>query len=159
MDAQIKKDIKEREYIENKSRFDHFNERLKTVSEQADRCKTLAIELKKKAERQGQLTAEITAQFADLPSSLDELDEMLEGERARANLNIDTDPRVVEEFQSRKRDLATKRATFDAKQAELVAVRADIEGTQKAWVPAIEKLTEGISTKFSLNFQKLENYL
>lgn len=50
----------------------------------------------------GAPTAKEQEAFAALPETLEELDLLLAGERARAEMNVDTDPALIAQYETRR---------------------------------------------------------
>jgi predicted nucleic acid-binding Zn-ribbon protein len=72
------------------------------VTHEFNRHKQVAQMLLEEAQKAGELTDEMREKFAELPETFEELEEMLVSERAKAELNIDTDPRIVDQYRTRK---------------------------------------------------------
>lgn len=94
--------------------------------------------------------------FAALPDTLDEIDALLAQETAKAALNLDTDESVVLEFDQRRRVIEERREVYDANRKKLAATTRELETIRGDWEPTLDSLTEKISERFAIYFERRE---
>lgn len=123
---------------------------------QLETCKANAHHLLQQAQSRGEMTAEVREKFAHLPDSLDELDEMLAAERAKAELNIDTDPQVLEQYKRRKTLIEEKYRKLERQQKELEEMQQRMSALKEAWEPRVLSLISGLSERFSEYFDRMK---
>lgn len=69
------------------------------------KAKHEAAELKTKAETAAPFTPKLSELFATLPNTLEQLDEAIEDARARADVSYSTNPKVIEEYEARCKEV------------------------------------------------------
>ncbi|KAF5388335.1 hypothetical protein D9615_000804 [Tricholomella constricta] len=87
--------------------------------------------------------------------TLDELQAALETQRANLDLNLNTNPGVVEQYEKRKRDIEQLEKTIEEKQAKAEKLESKIKNARDQWQPALEKLVTSIGQKFSTSFDRI----
>ncbi|GLB34268.1 putative P-loop containing nucleoside triphosphate hydrolase protein [Lyophyllum shimeji] len=105
-----------------------------------------------KAEENG--TTPPSAEGVDL-RTLDELQADLETQRANLDLNLNTNPGVVEQYEKRKRDIEQLGKTIEEKQKKAERIERNIQIARDNWQPALEKLVASIGEKFSASFDRI----
>ncbi|KAF8237930.1 P-loop containing nucleoside triphosphate hydrolase protein [Tricholoma matsutake] len=90
----------------------------------------------------------------DLRTS-EELREELETQRANLDLNLASNPGVVEQYEKRKREIAELEKTIEEKQKKAAKVERNIRNARDNWQPALEKLVASIGEKFSASFDRI----
>ena len=117
--------------------------------------KAKARRLLNEAKELGEIMDDLQELFADLPEELEEIDAMIIAEHTRADLNVETDPEVIRQYQHRKNQISEKRTLFEARTDELNATRADLGAIRTVWEPTFTQLVEQISARYSMEFSKI----
>ena len=68
-------------------------------------AKDEAANLKRKAEETAPFTPKLGELFATLPNTLEQLDEAIADARARADVSYSTNPKVIEEYEARCKEV------------------------------------------------------
>ncbi|KAG6841292.1 hypothetical protein C0991_012462 [Blastosporella zonata] len=87
--------------------------------------------------------------------SLEELQAELFTQQANLELNLNTNPGVVEQYEKRKHDIEVLEKTIERKQAEAERIEKSIKTAKEKWQPALEKLVASIGEKFSASFDRI----
>ncbi|KAG5644817.1 hypothetical protein DXG03_007639 [Asterophora parasitica] len=95
-----------------------------------------------------------TAAGVDL-RTMDELETELDTQRANLDLNLNTNPGVVEQYEKRKRDIEVLGKTIEEKTNKAAKIERDIKTARDKWQPALEKLVASIGEKFSAAFDRI----
>jgi chromosome segregation ATPase len=93
--------------------------------------------------------------FADIPSTVEELENLLAREKAKLELSDDTDPALIEMFKKRREEIRTKESRHGNLEKELDSMRSSIEPIKNNWENGITSLVDHISDKFSDYFEKI----
>ncbi|KAF8076878.1 hypothetical protein FPV67DRAFT_1605252 [Lyophyllum atratum] len=104
------------------------------------------------AEQNG--TTPPSAEGVDL-RSLEELQAELERQRANLDLNLNTNPGVVEQYEKRKRDIEQLGKTIEEKQNKADKIERSIKSARDNWQPALQRLVASIGEKFSASFDRI----
>ncbi|KAG5651262.1 hypothetical protein H0H81_009306, partial [Sphagnurus paluster] len=86
---------------------------------------------------------------------VEELERDLETQRANLDLNLNTNPGVVEQYEKRKRDIEQLTQTVDSRQTKADRIEQNIRSARERWQPALEKLVASIGEKFSAAFDRI----
>jgi chromosome segregation ATPase len=140
--AQHERLIASSQYKEKQMQLD----RIATAFEEA---KTRAKELRERAQQRAPLTEEMKALFAQLPNTLEELDERILTLRAKADLNWSTNPKVIEDYEKRKAEIDTLENELNQQQHVLEERRIQIEKLKQSWLPEIQRIVAAINTSFA----------
>ncbi|KAF9458464.1 P-loop containing nucleoside triphosphate hydrolase protein [Collybia nuda] len=87
--------------------------------------------------------------------SLEELQADLDTQRANLELNLNTNPGVVEQYEKRKRDIEQLEKTIEEKQKKAEKIERNIRNARENWQPALERLVTSIGEKFSASFDRI----
>ncbi|KAF9528049.1 P-loop containing nucleoside triphosphate hydrolase protein [Crepidotus variabilis] len=85
----------------------------------------------------------------------DELQAELENQKATLELNMITNPGVVEQYEKRKRDIETLEKTLADRKKREERLQKQIKGARDNWHPALKKLVGSIGKKFSAAFDRI----
>lgn len=91
-------------------------------------------------------------QFGLLPENLEELQDLLATERAKASLNVDTDPHLVEQFREREKQIRNLENKLLESKESLEALNEGMQETRDSWEPKLDELGKKIGDKFSEYF-------
>lgn len=130
----------ERRYSDLNDEFEYRKKRAKDLLEQA--------------RREGDPDADLQAKFEQFPEDLGELDLLLASERAKAELNIDTDPAVVQQYETRRQKLDQLRGSLAVHKAELNEIAEKFDAVKKPWEHRLDKLIVGLRERFSASFER-----
>ncbi|KAF8637018.1 hypothetical protein AX17_003102 [Amanita inopinata Kibby_2008] len=87
--------------------------------------------------------------------SLDELKTELETQRANLELNLNTNPGIVEQYERRKREIEALEKSLEEKHKRVSKYERSIKTARDNWQPALEKLVASIGEKFSAAFDRI----
>ncbi|KAG5721327.1 Structural maintenance of chromosomes protein 5, partial [Termitomyces sp. T112] len=86
--------------------------------------------------------------------TVDELQAELNRQQAKLELNLNTNPGVVEQYEKRKRDIEVLEKTIETKQKSAEKIERSIKAARDNWQPGLEKLVASIGEKFSASFDR-----
>ncbi|KAG5351347.1 hypothetical protein C0989_006899 [Termitomyces sp. Mn162] len=87
--------------------------------------------------------------------TVDELQAELNRQQAKLELNLNTNPGVVEQYEKRKRDIEVLEKTIETKQKSAEKIEKSIKAARDNWQPGLEKLVASIGEKFSASFDRI----
>ncbi|KAH0588207.1 hypothetical protein H2248_006920 [Termitomyces sp. 'cryptogamus'] len=87
--------------------------------------------------------------------TVDELQAELNRQQAKLELNLNTNPGVVEQYEKRKRDIEVLEKTIETKQKSAEKIERSIKAARDNWQPGLEKLVASIGEKFSASFDRI----
>ncbi|KAF9476726.1 P-loop containing nucleoside triphosphate hydrolase protein [Pholiota conissans] len=87
--------------------------------------------------------------------SVDELQAELDTQRANLEMNLNTNPGVVEQYEKRKRDIEQLEKTIEGRKKKEEKIARDIKNARDNWQPALQDLVNSIGKKFSAAFDRI----
>ncbi|MCI4388625.1 hypothetical protein PGIGA_G00088170 [Pangasianodon gigas] len=93
--------------------------------------------------------------FSELPNTLDEIDAMLDEEKARAEGFADLSERVVEEYNQREKEIKEMEKELEEKTKDLNTYRQNISEAKERWLIPLKQLVDQINEKFSDFFRSM----
>ncbi|KAJ6562746.1 hypothetical protein DFH09DRAFT_1159548 [Mycena vulgaris] len=87
--------------------------------------------------------------------SMDELQTELEKQEANLEMNMNTNPGVVEQYEKRKRDIEVLEKTIEGRQRQADKIEKNIKNARDNWEPALQSLVTSIGKKFSAAFDRI----
>ncbi|XP_036451673.1 structural maintenance of chromosomes protein 5 [Colossoma macropomum] len=93
--------------------------------------------------------------FSELPDTLDEIDAMLNEERARAECFTGLSEAVVEEYNKREKEIKNMEKELEEKTNALNTYRQNISEAKERWLNPLKSLVEQINEKFSDFFRSM----
>ncbi|KAJ7183001.1 hypothetical protein C8R43DRAFT_1145589 [Mycena crocata] len=87
--------------------------------------------------------------------SLEELQVELGTQEANLEMNMNTNPGVVEQYEKRKRDIEVLQNTIDGKERRANKIEKDIKVARDNWEPALQALVASVGKKFSAAFDRI----
>ncbi|KAJ7180479.1 P-loop containing nucleoside triphosphate hydrolase protein [Mycena filopes] len=105
------------------------------------------------AEKKGQDPPE-PAENVDM-RSMEELQTELEKQEANLEMNMNTNPGVVEQYEKRKEDIAVLAKTIEGRQRQANKIEKGIKVARDNWEPALQSLVTSIGKKFSAAFDRI----
>ncbi|KAL7847854.1 hypothetical protein AOLI_G00225720 [Acnodon oligacanthus] len=93
--------------------------------------------------------------FSELPDTLDEIDAMLNEERARAECFTGLNEAVVEEYNKREKEIKNMEKELEEKTNALNTYRQNISEAKERWLNPLKLLVEQINEKFSNFFRSM----
>ncbi|NWW53696.1 SMC5 protein, partial [Pedionomus torquatus] len=136
-------------------RFRELDERKRGLTEN---CK----ELLKKARQvcnlgpDQQLPKEFQTAFQALPTTLEEIDAVLNEEKNRASCFTGLNASVVEEYNKQTQEIQQLTGYLEEKQNELDKYKQNISQVKERWLNPLKKLIEQINEKFSNFFSSMQ---
>ncbi|KAF1390559.1 hypothetical protein PFLUV_G00059300 [Perca fluviatilis] len=94
--------------------------------------------------------------FSDLPDTLDEIDTLLNEERARAECFTGLSERVVEEYNKREQEIKHLEKELEDRSNALNVYRQNISEAKERWLNPLKQLVEQINGKFSDFFRSMQ---
>uniref|UniRef100_A0A452IPY8 Structural maintenance of chromosomes protein 5 n=1 Tax=Gopherus agassizii TaxID=38772 RepID=A0A452IPY8_9SAUR len=94
--------------------------------------------------------------FQDLPSTLDEIDALLNEEKSRASCFTGLNASVVEEYNRRAQEIQQVTEELEEKKNELESYRQNISQVKERWLTPLKQLVEQINEKFSNFFSSMQ---
>ncbi|XP_034629986.1 structural maintenance of chromosomes protein 5 isoform X1 [Trachemys scripta elegans] len=94
--------------------------------------------------------------FQDLPSTLDEIDALLNEEKSRASCFTGLNASVVEEYNRRAQEIQQVTGELEEKKNELESYRQNISQVKERWLTPLKQLVEQINEKFSNFFSSMQ---
>ncbi|XP_034266153.1 structural maintenance of chromosomes protein 5 isoform X1 [Pantherophis guttatus] len=94
--------------------------------------------------------------FMDLPSTVDEIDALLNEEKTRASCFTGLNASVVEEYNKRVKEIAQMTAELEEKKKELDTYRRNISQVKERWLNPLKKMVDQINEKFSSFFSSMQ---
>jgi len=117
--------------------------------------KEKARQLKAAADAAAPLTEETKALFETLPSTLEELEEHIQEAKARADLNYSTNPKVIEDYERRCRQIESLEQKLATDGEQLEDQRQTIERVRGEWLPPLLALMQRIDVAFGVYFRQV----
>ncbi|KDR84246.1 hypothetical protein GALMADRAFT_703330 [Galerina marginata CBS 339.88] len=87
--------------------------------------------------------------------SVEDLQAELETQRANLEMNLNTNPGVVEQYEKRKRDIEQLERTLEERKKREEKIAKDIKSARDNWHPALQSLVTSIGEKFSAAFDRI----
>ncbi|XP_070598752.1 structural maintenance of chromosomes protein 5 isoform X1 [Erythrolamprus reginae] len=94
--------------------------------------------------------------FLDLPSTVDEIDALLNEEKTRASCFTGLNASVVEEYNKRVKEIEELTAELEEKKKELDSYRQNISQVKESWLNPLKKMIDQINEKFSSFFSSMQ---
>uniref|UniRef100_A0A8C5RV53 Structural maintenance of chromosomes protein 5 n=1 Tax=Laticauda laticaudata TaxID=8630 RepID=A0A8C5RV53_LATLA len=122
------------------------------------KCKSLLSTAKKVCNlgMDQNLPENIYKAFLDLPSTVDEIDALLNEEKTRASCFTGLNASVVEEYNKRVKEIAQMTAELEEKKKELDSYRKNISQVKERWLNPLKKMIDKINEKFSSFFSSMQ---
>jgi chromosome segregation ATPase len=114
-----------------------------------EEAKAKAKELRDRAQERAPLTDEMKTIFAQLPNTIEELDERIVALKAKADLNWSANPKVIEDYEKRKSEMESLQNELQRQQRILNERHAEIEHLQESWLPELQRIVAAINTAFA----------
>ncbi|PPQ70577.1 hypothetical protein CVT24_000055 [Panaeolus cyanescens] len=87
--------------------------------------------------------------------NVEELKAEIEVQKAQLEMNLITNPGIVEQYEKRLRDIESLQKTLDDKRKRRDKIERDIKQARDHWQPSLEKLVNSIGKKFSAAFDRI----
>ncbi|KAJ7760373.1 hypothetical protein B0H16DRAFT_1719878 [Mycena metata] len=87
--------------------------------------------------------------------SMEELQTELEKQEANLEMNMNTNPGVVEQYEKRKEDIAQYEKSIETRQRAANKIEKAIKVARDNWEPALQSLVTSIGKKFSAAFDRI----
>ncbi|KAF8187572.1 P-loop containing nucleoside triphosphate hydrolase protein [Mycena galopus ATCC 62051] len=84
-----------------------------------------------------------------------ELQAELEKQEANLEMDANTNPGVVEQYEKRKRDIEVLEKTIEGRQRQANKIEKNIKNARGNWEPALQALVASIGKKFSAAFDRI----
>lgn len=130
---------------------DEFDRLTRSMEAAKEKAKLLLAEARKKGDPDEQMMEKLS----ELPNTLDDLDRVLASEKAKAELNVATDPQLIEQYNARRQKLVESRARLSKKQEKLGEISENVNNIKEQWYPRLQNLIDQINQAFSRQFREL----
>ncbi|BGP37124.1 Structural maintenance of chromosomes protein 5 [Rhodotorula kratochvilovae] len=150
MDAMVRE--KDEELEEKKAQLEEVSIRLAALLKEGKKLMTVANDALNATD--GEVRERIDARREE-GKTLDELDEELREIETNLSCMGAVSPMVLEAYNKRKLEIADQKEKLDDAEARLDESKQVIEGTEKRWLPRLERLVSDISAKFTSSFDTL----
>ncbi|KAJ6466032.1 hypothetical protein C8R47DRAFT_1025431 [Mycena vitilis] len=87
--------------------------------------------------------------------SMEELQTELEKQEANLEMNMNTNPGVVEQYEKRKQDIEQLEKTIESRERNANKIQKNIKNARDNWEPALQALVTSIGKKFSAAFDRI----
>ncbi|KAJ7043397.1 hypothetical protein C8F04DRAFT_1072037 [Mycena alexandri] len=87
--------------------------------------------------------------------SMEELQTELEKQEANLEMNMNTNPGVVEQYEKRKQDIEQYEKSIETRQRAANKIEKSIKVARDNWEPALQSLVTSIGKKFSAAFDRI----
>ncbi|GJJ69205.1 structural maintenance of chromosomes protein 5 [Entomortierella parvispora] len=108
-------------------------------------------------EQYSQLDPALIPEFKELGAgaSLEQLEDMLAGESAKAALHYTPNQSVIDKYEKQQGDIKTAKEKVESKKRKLGRLESEIQQIRGSWYPKITELIARISNDFSKSFQRI----
>ncbi|KAI3866492.1 hypothetical protein MKX03_023183 [Papaver bracteatum] len=120
-----------------------------------ERSKEELSNAKRHAVRIAKITPELLQEFLTMPNTIEELEAAIEENIWQANLILQLNRNVLEEYESRQKKIQEISKKLEADEEELKKRMADIHSLMEQWLPTLRNLVAKINETFSRNFQEM----
>ncbi|KAK9813986.1 hypothetical protein WJX73_007994 [Symbiochloris irregularis] len=103
-------------------------------------------------DKTGKMNDELKAAFADLPTSIPQLEEWIAQKKQAADEIVCSNPGVMAEYTKRKKQIADLEAQGGSVQDKVDLHRSVIAERRARWAPELVRITAAINENFSANF-------
>ncbi|KAK3717890.1 hypothetical protein QZH41_014890, partial [Actinostola sp. cb2023] len=150
------------------NQFREAQEQVKRAEEEFERAHAKSESLKMKAKQLKVIahqktgvpmgedpSASLKEAFKLYPDNLDEIDEMIHEQRARAECNYQTDPGVVRQYEKRKKEITNMTTQVNSQSTDLQSKQQEINDLKERWLTPLEELISQINTKYGQFFRMM----
>eukprot|EP00250_Pteridium_aquilinum_P020889 c2497_g1_i1 orf=333-3566(-) len=132
------------------------------AQQEYDRCKASVEECRRAvesakiaAERVAKLTPELKREFAEMPDTIEGLEDAVQENIAEANAVLCLNDSVLEEYEARCREISSLSAKLAEEVTQLNECQQSVEAIKEKWLPTLRGLVSRINVTFSRNFQEM----
>ncbi|KAI3830529.1 hypothetical protein MKW98_030692 [Papaver atlanticum] len=122
------------------------------VSKHLNMCKWVTERSKEKLSA---ITPELSQEFLTMPNTIEELEAAIEENIWQANLILQLNHNILEEYESRQKKIQEISKKLEADEEELKRRMADIHSLMEQWLPTLRNLVAKINETFGRNFQEM----
>lgn len=137
------------------AQFEDIKSNVAKLAEEYEALKKEALEQRKVAERNagiasGQaLPKEYQDKLAEFPDTLEEINSQINALELRIEAILDTDDRVLLDYNKRKKNIEQRQLDINQKKELLTRKKASLESLKQEWLPPLKHLIENISSNFA----------
>lgn len=129
----------------------HVEQEAKRVKDKASKAMDVCKEIQ--ADPENESIIELIRE--DLTMSIETLEQEIGAEQSKLDFMQASNPRAIEQYEARQRELDTLREHMEQKAERLQALDAKIARTRSRWEPELDALIAKISEAFSYNFEQI----
>ncbi|KAK7023765.1 structural maintenance of chromosomes protein 5 [Favolaschia claudopus] len=130
-----------------------LQEELREEYQEQEQARTAYETIVKESQKNGQEPPP-PAENVDL-RSMEELQMELEKQEANLEMNTNTNPGVVEQYEKRKRDIEVLQKTIEGRERQAAKIEKNIKNARDNWEPNLRALVASIGQKFSAAFDRI----
>jgi chromosome segregation ATPase len=141
-------------YREAREASAQLRQRLAAAKAEFEQAKEQTKTLRNEAKRRADKTPELEAQWAELPDTLEELDDQIDNHRVRIQA-ISPNPAIMEKYTAREEEIHKLEESLANHDANLKEKQARIDELRDSWLPEIESFIDAIDQNFSEYFKQI----
>ncbi|XP_046855168.1 structural maintenance of chromosomes protein 5-like [Xenia sp. Carnegie-2017] len=103
-----------------------------------------------------ELSDDYKKMFSVYPDTVQEIEEMIHSEKAKADCNYQTNPQVIEEYERRKKEIEELTQIIANNSHEIQNKDTQLETLKESWLKPLKELLAKINEKYSGFFRKLQ---
>ncbi|XP_076444163.1 structural maintenance of chromosomes protein 5-like [Babylonia areolata] len=103
-----------------------------------------------------ELSADLKRVFASCPQTLEELDDEIHRQQARADSMFQIDESVVQQYQNRQKEIERMRAELERKEREEQQLKGDVTDMRNQWLDPLKELIDRINVNFARFFSAMD---
>ncbi|XP_065060120.1 structural maintenance of chromosomes protein 5-like [Rhopilema esculentum] len=150
VDNQIKESTKNTQGYEEE--FRQLQERC-TVLKNSSR--KLLAEARKKTDTEKELSDEYKELFATLPNTVEEIDDLIHEEKAKADCNYETNPKVLDEYKKNTQEINKLRREIEKEMEDQTSISDKINKIKERWLKPLEALVARINEQYGEFFKRM----
>lgn len=155
-------DAKRKYYVAQKNEFAsklrQLEDEFSQFKEQCDSLKATAkrkLENAKKITNKTELSSEDRDLFATLPDSLDEIDDLIHEEKAKADCTSEIRPQVLNEYKKNNAEIKELIRQIDEESDDHSSINQKIADVKERWLTPLESLIQRINEQYSDFFKRM----
>ncbi|KAK6804043.1 hypothetical protein RDI58_001827 [Solanum bulbocastanum] len=110
---------------------------------------------KRNAESVAIITPELEQAFCEMPSTIEELDAVIQDTISQANSILFLNHNVLEEYEARQKKIESLSKSQEMEEEKLSNLTNEINALKERWLPTLRSLVSQINQTFSRNFQEM----
>ncbi|KAL8562706.1 hypothetical protein ACOMHN_011277 [Nucella lapillus] len=104
----------------------------------------------------GELSDDLKKAFASCPQTLEELDNEMHRQQARADSLFQIDETVIQQYHTRKKEIERMQADLEHREREESRLKGDVTEMRSQWLTPLRELIERINVNFAQFFSAMD---